>query len=109
MNQTRTRASHHSRSTVFDRRGVRLLIYALVAGIALAYFFEVTSVSGRGYELKKLSDKQVDLATETRRLDLTIAEESSAQNLKKRVEALGMKSATTVEYVHSDKNSVAVR
>ena len=77
--------------------------------MALVYFFQITLVSARGYELKKLADQKINLAGETGRIELFIAEESSAQNLQKRVAALGLGAPQKVEYIRFEGNSVAVK
>ena len=100
------RAQHVS---LIDKRAVRVTLFALVLVLGVVYFIQITEASARGVELKHLSDKKSDLSGETYRIELNIAEASSAQNLKKRVSELGLTSADKIEYVNADDNSIAVR
>ncbi|OGH68096.1 MAG: hypothetical protein A3C15_02300 [Candidatus Magasanikbacteria bacterium RIFCSPHIGHO2_02_FULL_50_9b] len=81
----------------------------LTAVLCVIYFFQITQASARGVELKHLSERKSSLTGETYRLDLNIAEESSAHNLQKRVSELGLSSARNIEYVTADSHSVAVK
>lgn len=83
---------------------------ALTLTVAVAYFFQVTSAAGRGYELKRASDRESVLMEETRRLELNIAETSSAGELQNRAQALGLKPITSVHYASApDLHSVAIK
>ncbi len=93
----------------FDRPRIRTALFISAILIGVIYFFQITSSSARGFELRHLSERKTQLLGETSRLDFNIAEESSAQNLKKRLDALGLAAATKMEYVHADSHSVAVR
>ncbi len=65
---------------------------------AIAYFILITMSSARGSQLRKLSQQEHLLLRETQDIDVDIAAESSVQQLKKRVEALGLKPVRRVEY-----------
>ncbi len=83
---------------------------AAAASLAIAYFFQITVASSRGYELKKLSDERASLATETRDLDLQVAEQGSASELQKRTETLGLHPNAAVQYAAAPtENSVAFK
>lgn len=94
---------------LIDRRSVRLTLFALVLVLGVVYFIQIAEASARGVELKHLSEKKSNLSGETYRIELNIAEESSAHKLQKRVTELGLTSADKIEYVNADGNSVAVR
>ncbi len=94
---------------ILDNRTVRGVIFLLTFSISFLYFIQVTKVSGRGSELHSLTRKQAVLSEETHRIELFIAEESSAQNLQKRVSDLGLVSAGHIEYLKTPENSVALK
>lgn len=93
----------------FESHTARNIILLVTAALAVAYFFQITLASSRGYELKKLSDHKRALATEMRDLDLQVAQESSAEQLQRRVETLGLQPAGHVQYLSADAHSVAVK
>ena len=88
---------------------LRVTIFTITGMLAVAYFFQITLASSRGYELKKLSDQKRALATQMRDLDLQVAQESSAEQLQKRVEILGLQPAGKVQYVSAEAHSVAIK
>lgn len=90
-----------------DNRSLRITFFFLTLVLGVVYFVQITTVSARGIELRHLSQKQSLLSGETHRIELFIAEESSAQKLQKRVEELGLVSTSNVEYLKVDANSVA--
>jgi hypothetical protein len=96
-------------SNFLDNKSVRIFFFFLTLVLGVIYFVQITSVSSRGIELRNLSKKQSALANETHRIELFIAEESSAQKLQKRVSELGLVTAGKVEYLKADGNSVAMK
>lgn len=98
----------HSQSFL-EKSRVRFVVIVLTALMGVVYFIQITSVSARGYELKKLSDQKTGLVGETGRIELNIAEESSAETLKKRVETLGLTTSQKMEYLNMDSHSVAIK
>lgn len=96
-------------SNFLDNKTVQIIFFFLTLVLAVIYFVQITAVSARGIELRRLSQKQSLLSNETHRIELFIAEESSAQKLQKRVSELGLVSAGKVEYINADANSVAMK
>lgn len=95
--------------SILDKRAVRVTLFVMTLVLGVVYFIQITEASARGVELKQLSEKKSSLSGDTYRIELNIAEESSAQNLQKRVSELGLTSADKIEYVKADDNSVAVK
>lgn len=96
-------------SNFLDNKSVRIFFFFLTLVLAVIYFVQITTVSSRGIELRHLSQKEKALSNETHRIELFIAEESSAQKLQKRVSELGLVTAGKVEYIKADGNSVAMK
>lgn len=92
-----------------DCRSTRATFFLLTMILGVVYFIQITAVSSRGSQLRHLSQQQASLSGETHRIELFIAEESSAQNLQKRVVELGLVSTNHVEYIKADGNSVAMK
>ena len=92
-----------------DNRTIRVTFFLLTLALGIVYFIQITAVSSRGSQLRHLSQKQASLSGETHRIELFIAEESSAQNLQKRVAELGLVSTNRIEYIKADSNSVAMK
>lgn len=95
---------------VIDKRPARLVIFGALGILLTAYFFMMTASAGRGYELKRGTDQRAVLSEETRRLELNIAQESSAQALAERMKSLGLETARAVDYAPvGAEHSVAVK
>lgn len=92
-----------------DSRSVRVTFFLLTLILGVVYFIQITAVSSRGFEMRRLSQQEASLSGETHRIELFIAEESSAQNLQKRVSELGLVSTNHVDYLKTDGNSVAMK
>lgn len=100
----------HTKTNIWDNARVRWFLFLLVGAVALIYFFQITTVMGRGSDLKKLTKEQATLQEETKRLELTIAEQNSLQNLQQRLPELKLTTGGSVEYARpDDAGAVAVR
>lgn len=92
-----------------DKQSIRIGSFIAVLILCVIYFVQITSVSARGAEIKRLSEQKKQLTGETYRIELNIAENASAQNLQKRVTELGLKAADNVQYLQVGDGSVAIK
>ncbi len=92
-----------------DNGKIRITFFLLTLILGIIYFVQITAVSAQGIEMRKLSQQQASLSGETHRIELFIAEESSAQHLQQRVSALGLIPSDHIEYLTVDGNSVAMK
>jgi len=73
------------------------------------YLFVLNSTTADGYKLKKI-EKQVDgLKDENRDLTLELSGKQSMENVKKRVDRLGMVEVGKFDYVSMQSSAVAKR
>lgn len=94
---------------LIDKQSVRVTLFLITLAMCVAYFVQITGVSARGVEIKQLSEQKKQLSSETYRIELTIAENASAQNLQKRVNELGLTAADNVQYLQVGDGSVAIK
>lgn len=92
-----------------DKQSVRITLFILVLILCVAYFVQITAVSGRGAEMKRLLNQKEQLSGDTYRIELNIAENASAQNLQKRVSEMGLQTADKIEYIPVGDGSVALK
>jgi len=71
-------------------RGWRLLIFMLVATLGFANIISVSLASTRGYQLKKLDQRIIELKKTNQKINLETSNISSPQVLEETAKKLGM-------------------
>lgn len=70
--------------------GARVLVFTLIAVIGVAYIGVMSSVSTKGYELKRVEREVTALRDSNERMQIHIAEQGSLRRVRERVQALRM-------------------
>lgn len=73
------------------------------------YIWQTNTVSTKGYTLTDLEKRINTLETETRRLDVEIAQHTSIGNLQERLTSTNLVAATEIKYLTLSGNTVAKR
>jgi hypothetical protein len=75
---------------VVESIGARVLICTLIVVIGVAYIGVMSSVSTKGYELKRVEREVTALRDANDRMQIHIAEQGSLRRVRERVQALRM-------------------
>lgn len=87
----------------------RAIIFSFLIIFSLAYFWQVTSLSIKGFQIKDL-DKQIQqLKKDSQKMELEITVEKSMLNVDERVKGLNLVAMQNVEYLNVVSPSVALR
>lgn len=87
----------------------RTIIFSFLIIFSLAYFWQVTSLSIKGFQIKDL-DKQIQqLKKDSQKMELEITVEKSMMNVDERVKGLNLVAVQNVEYLNVVNPSVALR
>ncbi len=87
----------------------RTIIFSFLIVFSLAYFWQVTSLSIKGFQIKDL-DKQIkQLKKDSQKLELEITVEKSMMNVDERVKGLNLVAVQNVEYLNVVSPTVALR
>lgn len=99
------------RTSVWYRTSPKVFILILIVALGIGYIGKITNTSTKGYAIRDLEVKVKQLQQEEQQLSVEIAQYSSMQTVRKRVEQLGMEQtdAKEVEYVKSVEAAVARR
>lgn len=73
-----------------ESTGARVLILTLIVVIGVAYIGVMSSVSTKGYELKRVEREVTTLRDANDRMQIHIAEQGSLRRVRERVQALRM-------------------
>lgn len=76
-----------------------LIIFTLLAVFGMLYLFQVNDVSTKGYELRKLERRLIELRDTTARLELEASELKSIQNIESQTRGLNMVPSQGMNYV----------
>ena len=104
---TRTRTAF----AFFGRNAVRLnlLSLALVVLFSAAYVVQVNGSVAKGYAIREIEDQMKQLTLDNQKLEVTIREAQSLQNITRSVKMLGLVAAETPTYLSSAAPTVAMR
>lgn len=87
----------------------RAIIFSFLIIFSLAYFWQVTSLSIKGFQIKDL-DKQIQqLKKDSQKMELEITVEKSMMNVDERVKGLNLVAVQNVEYLNVVSPAVALR
>lgn len=87
----------------------RAIIFSFLIIFSLAYFWQVTSLSIKGFQIKDL-DKQIQqLKKDSQKMELEITVEKSMMNVDERVKGLNLVAVQNVEYLNVMSPAVALR
>lgn len=87
----------------------RTIIFSFLIIFSLAYFWQVTSLSIKGFQIKDL-DKQIQqLKKDSQKMELEITVEKSMMNVDERVKGLNLVAVQNVEYLNVMSPAVALR
>ncbi len=81
-----------------DTIGFRIAISTVVLLLSFWYVAQTNAVSAKGFALRDLEKKLAELQTETRRLDVALAEQQSIRNLEARLQQVNLVPVGQVEY-----------
>lgn len=87
----------------------RFLVFFLLITAAAAYFWQVTSLSVKGFQIKELEKNIQQLKTENKKLELDLTAQESMINLEERVKDLNLVAVDKVEYLTVVSPVVALR
>ncbi|MEK7647755.1 MAG: hypothetical protein AAB384_01810 [Patescibacteria group bacterium] len=73
-----------------ESTGARILVLSLIAVIGVAYIGVMSSVSTKGYELKRVEREVTALRDTNERMQIHIAEQGSLRRVSERVRNLNM-------------------
>ena len=90
-----------------ERYRVALVICCLVFG--LAYFWQVNSVSTRGFKIRELQTGIDTLKESNHKLELQAATAQSWQNIQEKIKQLNMVESGQVEYLRPAGSDVAIK
>lgn len=87
----------------------RAVFFSFLVIFSLAYFWQITSLSIKGFQIKNL-DKQIQqLKKDSQKLELEITAEKSMLNIDERVKGLNLVAVQKVEYLNVVSPVVALR
>lgn len=90
----------------FGNLGLWVLVFVAVLGIS--YLFAVNGSSTKGYEIKKLERRLLELKESSKRLELEAASLKSIQNLEATVKTLNLAPGSgSVKYLFSEQGGYA--
>lgn len=95
----------------FGRNAVRLNLITLVMLVifAAAYIVQVNGSVAKGYAIRELEDQMRQLSLDNQKLEVTVREAQSLQNVTRSVKMLGLVAAETPKYLASATPAVAMR
>jgi len=88
---------------------LKIIVVVIVIGLFVGYIGKVNVTSTKGYAIRDLELQVKNLEHETQQLDIELAQNSSMQTLKQRVDHMGMEQAENVEYLMPLGTAVARR
>lgn len=87
----------------------RAIVFSFLIIFSLAYFWQVTSLSIKGFQIKNL-DKQIQqLKKDSQKLELEVTAEEAMMNVDERVKGLNLVAVQKVEYLNVISPVVALR
>ena len=92
-----------------NRTSLKVCTLVLIVFLGVGYIGKINNTSTRGYAIRDLETKVRQLQQEDQQLSVEIAQYSSMQTVRKRVEQLGMEQTKEVEYVKAIEGAVARR
>ncbi|MBI5022925.1 MAG: hypothetical protein HZC05_02035 [Candidatus Magasanikbacteria bacterium] len=105
----KTRRSNFLQKTSDKITKFRGIIFSFLIIFSLAYFWQVTSLSMKGFQIKDL-DKQIQqLKKDSQKLELELTAEKSMMNVDERVKGLNLVEVKNVEYLNVASPAVALR
>ncbi|HBV57669.1 MAG TPA: hypothetical protein DEB73_00095 [Candidatus Magasanikbacteria bacterium] len=109
VHYTKTRRSNFLQKMTNKITKFRGIIFSFLIIFSLAYFWQVTSLSMKGFQIKDL-DKQIQqLKKDSQKLELELTVEKSMMNVDERVKGLNLVAVKNVEYLNIVSPSVALR
>ena len=74
-------------------------IFVLLVVFGALYIFQANSLSTKGYEIKKLEQRQAELMESSKRFELEAAELKSIEHIESEVKTLNLVPSSGVNYV----------
>jgi cell division protein FtsL len=99
----------HRFSKIADSVALKSILVVFVVVIGVGYIGKINNTSTKGYVIQDLEERVKELQKENQRLSVEAAEHSSMQNVKKRVDQIGMEQAEDVQYLTPVGSVVARR
>lgn len=87
---------------------LNLVTTALVVAAAASYIIQVNGSVAKGYAIREIEDEIHDLTLANQKLEVTVREAQSLENVNRSVKMLGMVDAETPRYVNASAPSVAL-
>lgn len=104
-----TRRSNYFQKINHQIVKLRAIIFSFLVIFSLAYFWQVTSLSIKGFQIKNL-DKQIQqLKKDNQKLELEITVEEAMMNVDARIKSLNLVAVQKVEYLNAVSPVVALR
>ena len=109
VHYSKTRRSYFWQTVNHKIVKFRVIIFSFLIIFSSAYFWQVTSLSMKGYQIKNL-DKQIQqLKKDSQGLELEVTAEKSMLNVDERVKGLNLVAVQKVEYLNVVSPVVALR
>lgn len=106
---TKSRHSHRFDKLTKGLERAKILIFVLLIISGLAYFWQINSLSTRGFKIKELEKDIQQLKSDNQKLELEVTNEQSMFNLDEQIKSLNMVELTQVEYLRPTGPAVAVK
>lgn len=106
---TKSRHSHRFDKLTKGLARVKILIFILLIISGIAYFWQINSLSTRGFKIKELEKDIQQLKLDNQKLELEATNEQSMFNLDEQIKRLNMVELTQVEYLRPTGPAVAVK
>lgn len=87
---------------------LNLVTSALVIMAAASYIIQVNGSVAKGYAIREIEDEIHDLTLANQKLEVTVREAQSLENVNRSVKMLGLVDADTPRYVSASAPSVAL-
>ncbi len=88
---------------------IRIVIVAFLVVSSLAYFWQITSLSVRGFKIKDLENSIQQLKKDNQKLELEATDKEAMLNVEEKVKGLGLVAVEKVDYLTVVSPVVAMR
>lgn len=86
----------------------KFLLYLFIIFILFSiYFFQIMSLSSKGYLIKKMESQNISLKIETQHLEAQLAETQQSQQISELVKQLKLVETRSIVYINTDEESLA--
>lgn len=97
------------REFILNPVNLNIGLIVLIAAVGFMYLMEVNQATTKGYKMRDLEKKISSIEEVNRKLELQITDLQSLNNVKQRVDDLGMVPSDKVKYIKIPGTSVALK